>query len=143
MFSHICRLSLVLPPGVWRLATNGSSRPAAPKPPRALDGVWHLAVVANFLSRTVQHVFQPQENSCANIVCASVFFTHLCWESAVFLSCVFVSFQPINISSEKMPLEIEYSPISLGKLRIWTSLYQSLKMMKSLGRLHKSLNRLA
>ena len=143
MFSHICRLPLVLPPGVWWLATDGSSHLAAPKPPRALDGVWRLAVVANFLSGTVQHVFRPQENSCANIVCASVFFTHPCWESAVFLSCVFVSFQPINISSEKMPLEIEYSPISLGKLRIWTSLYQSLKMMKSLGMLHKSLNRLA
>ena len=41
-----------MPPGVWRLATDGSSRPAAPKPPRA-DSVWRLAVVANFFSRTV------------------------------------------------------------------------------------------
>ena len=36
-----------------RLATDGSSRPAAPKPPRAVDGVWCLAVIANFLSGTV------------------------------------------------------------------------------------------
>ena len=42
-----------MPPGVWRLATDGSSLLAALKPPRAVDGVWCLALIANFLSETV------------------------------------------------------------------------------------------
>ena len=52
---HLAQTSGVhhMPPGVWRLATDGSSRPAAQKPPRAVDGVWRLAVVANFLNATV------------------------------------------------------------------------------------------
>nr|KAG5707486.1 hypothetical protein BaRGS_011990 [Batillaria attramentaria] len=41
--------------------------------------------------------------------------------------------QPINISSEVMPLTITYSPISVGKLRMWTSFLESFKMLQGLG----------
>ena len=39
----------------------------------------------------------------------------------------------MNKSSTEMPLKIQYSPVSLGRMRIWTSIHQSLKMMKKLG----------
>ncbi|KAK3735199.1 hypothetical protein QZH41_017946 [Actinostola sp. cb2023] len=41
--------------------------------------------------------------------------------------------QPLNKTSKDMPLVIDYSPISLGKMRIWSSVYQSLAVMKTLG----------
>lgn len=41
--------------------------------------------------------------------------------------------QPVNASSEIMPLTVTYSPISVGKLRMWTSFLESFKMLHSLG----------
>lgn len=41
--------------------------------------------------------------------------------------------QRVNKSSSEMELKINYSPISLGKLRIWASVHHSLKSMKDLG----------
>lgn len=41
--------------------------------------------------------------------------------------------QPINKTTKKMELKIMYSPISLGKLRLWTSILESMKTMKLLG----------
>ncbi|XP_020892943.1 cleft lip and palate transmembrane protein 1-like protein isoform X2 [Exaiptasia diaphana] len=41
--------------------------------------------------------------------------------------------QPINKTTKEIPLTVEYSPISLGKLRIWTSVQQSLATMQVLG----------
>lgn len=41
--------------------------------------------------------------------------------------------QPVNKTTKEIPLALEYSPISLGKLRIWSSVQQSLATMQSLG----------
>lgn len=41
--------------------------------------------------------------------------------------------QRVNKSSSEMELKIKYAPISLGKLRIWSSVHHSLKSMKDLG----------
>ncbi|PVD21249.1 hypothetical protein C0Q70_19420 [Pomacea canaliculata] len=41
--------------------------------------------------------------------------------------------KPVNASSEIMPLTVTYSPISVGKLRMWTSFLESFKMLHSLG----------
>ncbi|XP_076470465.1 lipid scramblase CLPTM1L-like [Babylonia areolata] len=41
--------------------------------------------------------------------------------------------QPVNSSSHTMPLSITYTPISVGKLRLWTSFLQSFQMLHSLG----------
>lgn len=48
--------------------------------------------------------------------------------------------QPVNKSSTEMPLKINYSPVSLGRLRVWSSIHQSLKMMKTLGFSDKDLD---
>ena len=42
--------------------------------------------------------------------------------------------QPVNENSTEMTIKINYSPISLGKLRIWASVHHSFKSMKDLGR---------
>ncbi|XP_041375751.1 cleft lip and palate transmembrane protein 1-like protein [Gigantopelta aegis] len=40
---------------------------------------------------------------------------------------------PINTSAEQLPLTITYSPISVGKLRMWTNFLESFKMLQNLG----------
>ncbi|XP_071815788.1 lipid scramblase CLPTM1L-like [Apostichopus japonicus] len=40
---------------------------------------------------------------------------------------------PINTSAPVLPLHIEYKPISVGKLRLFTTLGESMKMMVNLG----------
>ena len=45
----------------------------------------------------------------------------------------FVCGQPINQTSTTMPLSITYTPISIGKLRMWTSFLESFKMLQGLG----------
>ncbi|XP_031564751.1 cleft lip and palate transmembrane protein 1-like protein [Actinia tenebrosa] len=46
----------------------------------------------------------------------------------------------LNKTSVEMPLIVEYSPISLGRLRMWSSVHQSLATMKSLGFSDKDLD---
>ena len=46
----------------------------------------------------------------------------------------FCFFKPVNKSSTQMELKIKYSPISLGKLRIWASVHHSFKSMRQLGK---------
>ena len=46
---------------------------------------------------------------------------------------ILISLQRVNKSISEMELKINYSPISLGKLRIWSSVHHSLKSMKNLG----------
>ncbi|KAL8613870.1 hypothetical protein ACOMHN_032860 [Nucella lapillus] len=41
--------------------------------------------------------------------------------------------QPVNESSLEMPLSITYTPISVGKLRLWTSFLTSFSMLQGLG----------
>eukprot|EP00118_Oscarella_pearsei_P001954 m.8995 g.8995 ORF g.8995 m.8995 type:complete len:531 (+) comp21015_c0_seq1:75-1667(+) len=41
--------------------------------------------------------------------------------------------QPINENSTEMALEIQYSPISVGKLRMWLAMQKSLELFKTLG----------
>jgi hypothetical protein len=41
--------------------------------------------------------------------------------------------QPINASSTEMPLSVTYTPMSVGKLRMWTSFLESFKMLQRLG----------
>ncbi|XP_069113149.1 lipid scramblase CLPTM1L-like [Argopecten irradians] len=40
---------------------------------------------------------------------------------------------PINKSSSTMPLSITYAPISVGKLRFWNNMMESMKMLHSFG----------
>lgn len=51
--------------------------------------------------------------------------------------CAFIFPQPVNQSSEVMPLTISYSPISVGKLRLWTNFQESINMLHKLGTVHK------
>ena len=44
-----------------------------------------------------------------------------------------VFLQPINSSTREMKLKIEYFPIGIGKLRIWTVVSHSMDQMKGLG----------
>ena len=46
----------------------------------------------------------------------------------------FCFFKPVNKSSSQMELKIKYSPISLGKLRIWASVHHSFASMRQLGK---------
>lgn len=46
----------------------------------------------------------------------------------------FCFFKPVNKSSTQMELKIKYSPISLGKLRIWASVHHSFTSMRQLGK---------
>lgn len=49
------------------------------------------------------------------------------------LGVVYRYLKPINANSTEMELKIKYSPISLGKLRIWASVHHSFTSMKKLG----------
>ncbi|XP_064598967.1 lipid scramblase CLPTM1L-like [Liolophura sinensis] len=40
---------------------------------------------------------------------------------------------PVNKTSQKLPLEISYTPISFGKLRLWRNMEESIKILQSLG----------
>ncbi|XP_060084173.1 lipid scramblase CLPTM1L-like [Ylistrum balloti] len=40
---------------------------------------------------------------------------------------------PINKSSSTMPLSITYSPITIGKLRFWNNIMESMKMLQGFG----------
>ncbi|KAK7114533.1 hypothetical protein V1264_000586 [Littorina saxatilis] len=40
---------------------------------------------------------------------------------------------PVNESSTSMPLTVTYTPISVGKLRMWSSFLESFKMLQGLG----------
>ena len=42
--------------------------------------------------------------------------------------------QEVNKSSETMPLTVTYTPISVGKLRMWTNMLESIKMLHGLGK---------
>ena len=61
------------------------------------------------------------------------FLFHRLWSWAAWLVFLLISPQPVNKSSSEMQLKINYAPISLGKLRIWSSVHHSLKSMKDLG----------
>ena len=61
------------------------------------------------------------------------FIFHRLWSWAAWLVFLLISPQPVNKSSSEMQLKINYAPISLGKLRIWSSVHHSLKSMKDLG----------
>ena len=41
--------------------------------------------------------------------------------------------QHINESCKEMPLTIRYCPISIGKLRLWSQMQQSLKLLQQFG----------
>ncbi|XP_032228354.2 cleft lip and palate transmembrane protein 1-like protein [Nematostella vectensis] len=56
------------------------------------------------------------------------------------LQVVYRHIQPLNKTSRQMPLNLKYSPISLGKLRIWSAVHQSMGMMKNLGFKDKDLD---
>lgn len=56
------------------------------------------------------------------------------------LGVIYRYLKPVNKSSSEMKLKINYSPISLGKLRIWSSVHHSLKSMKNLGFSDKDLD---
>ncbi|GAB1601993.1 cleft lip and palate transmembrane protein 1-like protein [Argonauta hians] len=50
--------------------------------------------------------------------------------------------QIINSSTRVMSLSINYAPISLGKLRLWSSMMESMKSMKALGLKEKDIDEL-
>lgn len=56
------------------------------------------------------------------------------------LGVVYRYLKPINANSTEMELKIKYSPISLGKLRIWASVHHSFTSMKNLGFSDKDLD---
>ncbi|KAL9975359.1 hypothetical protein ACROYT_G012514 [Oculina patagonica] len=56
------------------------------------------------------------------------------------LGVIYRYLKRVNKSSSAMELKINYSPISLGKLRIWSSVHHSLKSMKDLGFSDKDLD---
>jgi hypothetical protein len=56
------------------------------------------------------------------------------------LSVMLRHLEPIDIDSKEMPLEINYSPISIGKMRMWISMYSSLSTMRALGFSDKDLD---
>ncbi len=45
--------------------------------------------------------------------------------------------QPVNESSETMPLSITYAPMSVGKLRLWVNFQESIKMLHKFGKIWK------
>ena len=51
------------------------------------------------------------------------------------MECFYLFHQPINETSRKMPLKITYSPISVGKLRLWVNMQESMKQLHALGQL--------
>lgn len=56
------------------------------------------------------------------------------------LGVIYRYLKPVNKSSSEMQLKINYAPISLGKLRIWSSVHHSLNSMKDLGFTDKDLD---
>lgn len=56
------------------------------------------------------------------------------------LGVIYRYLKPVNKSSTQMELKIKYSPISLGKLRIWASVHHSFKSMRQLGFSEKDLD---
>lgn len=56
------------------------------------------------------------------------------------LGVVYRYLKPVDENSAQMELKVKYSPISLGKLRIWASVYESFKTMKRLGFSDKDLD---
>ena len=56
------------------------------------------------------------------------------WLQWVFLCISPCVVQPVNTSVETMPLTITYQPISVGKLRMWVSLFDSFQTLYTLGK---------
>ena len=73
-----------------------------------------------------QLYFTVHSGACKKDVITFNPMVYLIWYMLIFL-------QRVNKSSSEMELKINYAPISLGKLRIWGSLYHSLNSMKDLG----------